>query len=84
MAGGSDNLSGTGITNLCEQLDEYKCHANNMDTLRETYRDILAELADSTVGQQIIREVRGDYSYVLEKFSTTLGDDIIKSEYFLS
>jgi hypothetical protein len=64
--------------------DEFKAHPNNMNYLRETYRDILAELADSTVGQQIIREVRNDPTYVLDKISTDLGDEIMKAEYFLS
>ena len=45
---------------------------------------ILAELADSTVGQQIIREVRNDPTYVLTKISDDLGDAIVQAEYFLS
>jgi len=64
--------------------DEYKCHANYMNHLREAYMTILAELADSRVGEQIIQEVRNDPSYRLEKFSTDLGDAIMQSEYFLS
>jgi hypothetical protein len=64
--------------------DEYKCHANYMNILRETYMTILAELADSTVGQQLIRELRNDDSYVLTKLSTDLASEIMKSEYTLS
>lgn len=64
--------------------DEFKCHPKYMDYLREWYVTILAELADSTVGQQIIREVRGDYDYTLVKLSNDLGDKIMQSEYFLS
>jgi hypothetical protein len=64
--------------------DEFKSHPNYMNYLRSTYQGILAELADSTVGQQVIREVCDDDSYVLEKFSTDLGNEIIESEYFLS
>lgn len=64
--------------------DEFKCHPKYMNYLRECYVGILAELADSTVGQQILREVRNDYDLVLEKLSDDLGDKIIKSEYFLS
>jgi hypothetical protein len=64
--------------------DEFKCHPKYMNHLRECYVTILAELADSTVGQQIIREVRNDPTYILEKISKTLGDQIMKSEYFLS
>jgi hypothetical protein len=64
--------------------DEFKCHPNYMNYLREVYRDILAELADSTVGQQIIGEVRGDHAYRLAKLSNDLGNKIMMSEYFLS
>jgi hypothetical protein len=64
--------------------DEFKCHANHVNQMRNVYMTILAELADSNVGQQIIREVRGDNTYVLDKFTTNLGNAIMKSEYFLS
>lgn len=64
--------------------DEFKCHPRYMNHLRQTYVTILAELADSTVGQQIIREVRNDDTFVLTKLSTGLGDKIVQSEYFLS
>ena len=83
-AGGCDNLSGTGVAILCEQLDEFKCHPNYVNYMREVYRDILAELADSRVGEQIIQEVRNDPDYRLEKFSSDLGNEIMKAEYFLS
>ena len=64
--------------------DEFKCHPKYMNYLRECYMTILAELADSTVGQQIIRELRNDPTYILEKLSNDLGDEIMKAEYFLS
>lgn len=64
--------------------DAFKVHAKYANYLRECYMTILAELADSTVGQQIIREIRNDPSYVLEKLSDTLGDQIVKGEYWLS
>lgn len=64
--------------------DEFKCHPNHMNTLRKVYMTILAELADSSVGSRIIQEVRGDETYVLQKFSNDLGDEIMNAEYFLS
>lgn len=64
--------------------DAYKSHAKYMNYLRECYMTVLAELADSTVGQQIIREIRNDPSYVLKKLSDTLGDQIVKGDYWLS
>lgn len=64
--------------------DAFKSHPRYLNYLRETYMTILAELADSTVGQQIIREVRNDPEYVLTKLSNDLGDEIMKGEYSLS
>lgn len=64
--------------------DEFKCHPNHVNTMREVYRDVLAELADSRVGEQIIQEVRNDPSYRLDKLSHNLGDAIMKGEYHLS
>lgn len=64
--------------------DCFLSHPNYCNEVREVYRDLLVELADSCVGQQIIREVRNDSNYQLEKLSTNLGSEILKSEYFLS
>jgi len=64
--------------------DEFKCHPNYVNDLRKVYRGILAELADSTVGECIIRELRNDPTYTLYKYSQDLGDEIMKAEYFLS
>ena len=64
--------------------DEFKCHPNYVNDMREVYRDVLAELADSRVGEQIIQEVRNDPDYRLDKISTDLGDAIMDGEYFLS
>lgn len=64
--------------------DAYRCHPKYMGYLREVYVTILAELADSTVGQQIIREIRNDPDYVLAKLTNNLGDKIMKGNYALS
>jgi hypothetical protein len=64
--------------------DAFKCHPNYVNEMREVYRDILVELADSNVGVQIIREVRNDPTFNYTKASNNLGDEIMKSEYFLS
>jgi len=64
--------------------DEFKCHPNYVNHMRETYMEILAELADSRVGERIIQEVRNDSDYRLEKISHDLGDQIMQGEYFLS
>lgn len=64
--------------------DEFKCHPNHMNELRENYMFILAELADSRVGEEIIQQVRKDPNFVLQKLSTDLGTEIMKGEYQLS
>lgn len=37
--------------------DEFKCHPNNMNVLRNHYRHILADLADSTLMQDILSQL---------------------------
>jgi hypothetical protein len=64
--------------------DEFKCHPNHVNRMRRHYQFVLAEMADSCMAEQIISEVRMDPGYVLNKFSTDLGDEIMKGEYFLS
>jgi len=64
--------------------DAFKCHPNYANEMREVYRDILAELADSNVGVQIIRELRNDRRYNYAKLSDDLGDHIMEADYFLS
>lgn len=64
--------------------DEFKCHPNYMNYLRQTYAQVLAELAESLVGQRILQEVRNDDSLTVQKLSDDLGDCIRQGEYFLS
>ena len=60
--------------------DEFKCHANNMGQLREHYRQIMAELADSNILNAILSDITGK-TYKLKKFSQTLGKSIRQSHY---
>jgi hypothetical protein len=63
--------------------DEYKAHANNMDTVRYWYTELLAELADSHIMQNIIRQICKNDSINLTRASEDLGDFIRKSNYAL-
>ena len=65
--------------------DEFKCHPNHMQTVRKTYRDIMAELANSTIMSSVLTELAGE-EIVLEKFKghKQLGDKIRQSEYAIS
>jgi hypothetical protein len=55
-----------------------------MNKARQTYIEVMAEFAESTIMQQIIRDIRNDPTYILPKFSDDLGDEIRQSEYPLS
>jgi len=63
--------------------DEFKCHPNNCNHLRQHYIDILASLAESTILSDILSQlhgVQGKYN----KLSNDLGAKIRLSNYALS
>lgn len=63
--------------------DEFKCHPNNMNHLRQQYINVLAELAESELLADILNQIHGKQgSY--PKLSNNLGDLIRKSNYALS
>ena len=64
--------------------DEFKCHPNHVNRMREVYIGILAEIADSDMAQELVRQIRNDDTFVLEKLSEGLGDLIRKGEYPIS
>jgi hypothetical protein len=61
--------------------DEFKCHPNNMNIVRYWYKEILADLADSTIMQDIIRQIHGVSNLKLTRASDDLGDIIRNSNY---
>jgi hypothetical protein len=63
--------------------DEFKAHANNINTVRQTYTDIMAEIADSNMLGFILSQLK-DYKVEIGKYSEGLGDLIRQSEYALS
>lgn len=62
--------------------DEFKAHANNVDSVRRHYREILAEIADSNVLDDLLTQVYGEPGS-FDKLSFNLGDQIRKSNYAL-
>ena len=62
--------------------DEFKCHPNYMNHLRQHYINVFAELAESRVLEMILSEIYGK-SGKYEKLSTDLGDLIRESNYAL-
>ena len=62
--------------------DEFKAHANNMNQVRWMYKEILAEIADSTVLDDLLSQING-FPGTFNKLSFNLGDQIRKSNYAL-
>lgn len=65
----------------------HDCFVFSPDHLQEvaqTYREIMAEIADSDLLQDILRQITGDHIMVLVKYSDDLSKDILGSGYMLS
>ncbi len=62
--------------------DAFKSHPNNVNWVRFHYKEILAELAESNLIEDLIRQITG-HNYQFVKLSSDLGDKIRESEYAL-
>jgi len=62
--------------------DEFKCHPNNMNALRWHYKEILAELSESTTLDYILSHIHGK-SITVNKMSNNLGQKIRQANYAL-
>lgn len=62
--------------------DEFKCHPNNMNHLRQQYINILADLADSTLLDDLLSQLHGSTGH-FNKLSSNLGALIRNSNYAL-
>ena len=60
--------------------DEFKCSPNHMNVLRWHYKEIMAELAESTILDDVLESLYGQ-SGEYEKLSNNLGDIIRQSNY---
>lgn len=63
--------------------DEFKCHPNNMNALRQQYINVMAELAESNVLDDILSQIHKKSGH-FKKLSNNLGDLIRQSNYALS
>lgn len=63
--------------------DDFKCHPNNMNHLRQHYIDIFAEMADSTILNDILSQLYGTPG-TFPKKSSGLSTKIRGSNYALS
>ncbi len=63
--------------------DEFKAHANNINIVRQTYIDIMAEIAESDMLSHYMTQIRGEY-FEVQKYSTDLADLIREGNYAIS
>jgi hypothetical protein len=63
--------------------DEFKCHPNNMNRVRQVYIEVFAELAEANLLNTILTELTGE-KYNLVKASDDLGDEIRLGNYAIS
>ena len=63
--------------------DSFWAHPNNMNKVRINYNETLAEIAESNLLQDMLREIT-EYNGTIKKMSTDLGDYIRQSNYALS
>ena len=63
--------------------DEFQCHANNMNHLRQQYNNILADLADSNIIGDILSQIHGTTG-TYHKLSSNLSSYIRNANYALS
>jgi len=64
--------------------DAFTCHPNHMDDVCWTYKSIMAEIADSNLLQDILREITGNNSLIYKKLGSSLAKDIKASSHMLS
>jgi hypothetical protein len=63
--------------------DQFAAHANNLNHVRNHYRNVLADLADSTLLDDILSQIHGVVGGKYNKLAPNLGDKIRQSEYSL-
>ena len=71
---------GTRLTLLFELLDQFNCHAGNVDQMRFHYKETLADLADSEILSDLFSQIYG-CKIEYNKLSNDLGDKIRASNY---
>lgn len=64
--------------------DAFGCHANNCNITRYWYKELMADMADSTLLQWLMNQLYGITDGIYTKKSANLGDKIRNSNYALS
>lgn len=68
---------------LAHVFDAFACHPNHMKKVMDMYREVLSDIAASTLLADILSEISGK-TVTVPKYSNTLPLEIMKSEYALS
>lgn len=63
--------------------DSFACHANNCNTLRYWYKEVLAEIAESTLLNHLLTQIYGE-DCTFKKINPNLASSIRNSNYGLS
>lgn len=63
--------------------DEFKCHPNNMNFLRQQYANVMADIAESNLLDDILSQIHKKSGH-FKKLSQNLGELIRQSNYALS
>lgn len=63
--------------------DEFQCHPNYMNWVRQTYIELMAEISDSTMLEAILTEITGK-PVQIQKLSGSISHLILQSNYALS
>jgi hypothetical protein len=64
--------------------DAFTAHPNNMGVVCDTYNVLLAEICDSNLLQDILREITGDKGLVYNKLGSSLSEEVLISTHTLS
>ena len=64
--------------------DDFRASPNHMNEIRQNYLDILMEIADSSLMEDILKQVLSNPDYVFNKYSNNLKVVIRNAEYALS
>jgi len=64
--------------------DCFVFNPNHLQEVTKTYREIMAEIANSDLFGDILRQITGDANMQVTKSSTDLAQDILNSNYMLS
>lgn len=64
--------------------DAFTCHPNNMGEVVETYKVLLAEICDSNMLQDILREITGNKGLIYDKLGPSLAKEVLASTHSLS